>query len=138
MAVEPNGGIQLGTSCLFTLVPNMSGTINVPSTPNGSFVYATAAGNLTVFNSGFTNANLTLFVDGAPPAATVMSPATYLSSYTQASVNQYVAMSWTVNGLFSLGPGLHTVSLYAKNCGQTTFTIGYITGATLTGMVLNQ
>jgi hypothetical protein len=138
MAVEPTAGLQLGANCVFTPIPSLTGTINVPATPNGSFVYATAAGNLTVVTAGYTNVNLTIFVDGGPPAATVMSPPTYISSYTPATANQYITLSWTVNGLFSLGQGLHTISLYVKNCGQTNFVVGNNAGATLTGMVLNQ
>ena len=139
MAVQNAGGMALGPNgCNFVLVSGMSGTVNVPTTPAGSFVYATAAGNFTVFSSGYTNVNFVIVVDGSPLTSTVWSPQTYITSYTPSTQNQYTTLSWTVNGLFSLAPGNHTVSLYAMNCGQTNLTIGVVTGATLTGMVLNK
>jgi hypothetical protein len=134
------------TSCAYTLVPNMSGTINVPNTVPGSFVYATAQGTVNATSNGYTVIYLQMFVDGAPAippvapapgAGSPSSPFTVLAAYMGGSANVSTGLSWTVDGLWSsLGQGTHTIALYAANCGNTSFNVG--AGATLTGMVLNR
>jgi hypothetical protein len=113
----------------------MTGTINVPTTLGGSFVYATAAGNITVSTTGWAGAGFALFVDGA---AALQSPPTMISTFTPSTANNYTTLSWTADGLWqTLGPGNHTIALYVQNCGVT-FTVGRFSGATLTSMVLNK
>jgi hypothetical protein len=117
----------------------MSGTITVPTTLNGTFVYATAAGTFTSYGTGYTLVDFVIMVDGTPTTSLIASPQDYHNSYTQSTQNVYSQFGWTVNGLFTnLSPGNHTVAVYAANCGFTPIAIGAQSGATLTSMVLNK
>jgi hypothetical protein len=113
----------------------MSNQITVPQ--NGSFVYATATGNYTSYGTNYTIVDFLILVD-AGTANQKASPGDFTASYTTATQNAYQMFSWTVNGLFNnLTPGPHTIGVYAANCGYTNIAIGAQSGATLTGMVLN-
>jgi hypothetical protein len=118
----------------------MTGTLNVPDTPGGSFLHATASGNITVDAVGFVGAAFAIYVDGTGTGS-LASPTTALSTYNSNSGNTYTSVSWSVDGLWQtpqLTKGAsHTIALYVQNCGIT-FKVGKFTGATLTGMVLNQ
>jgi hypothetical protein len=117
----------------------MSGTITVPTTLNGSFVYATATGTFTSYGTNYTIVDFVIMVDGTPTTSSIASPQAFYNSYTQSTQNAYSVFGWTVNGLFTnLSPGSHTIAVYAANCGFTPIAIGAQSGATLTSMVLNK
>jgi hypothetical protein len=134
-------GLSASTSgCNFSQVPGLSKIITVPTTPS-SFFYATATGTFASTSSGFTVADFVIMVDGSPSTTgAIASAPTFIASNTPSStLNFYTTLPWTVNGLFTLTPGTHSVALYAANCAGTNIVIGTQWGpSTLTGMLLNK
>ena len=132
-ALGQNGSTVFGTGSLtspvsFTLLPNLSLTLNVPAS---SVLYVSTDGG-ALATGGFAIIDVALYVDGVP---------TNLLRRTQCGDNAYC--DWNMAATMTLSAGIHTLQVRAaQSAGGGTATVSGATGSgtqgQLTALIIKQ